>query len=365
MACKCGIVGLPNVGKSSCFNALTKRQVLSANFPFATIDPNIGQVDVPDPRLKLLNQCVHAQKIVPSSISFVDIAGLVQGASRGEGLGNQFLGAIRGVDAIIHIVRCFDNDRITHVAGSVDPAFDQEVINEELRLADLAFLHRREQKLAKKAKAGQQAAVKETALLKRFIQVLEQGKDAASSPITQEDKLCIQAWQLLTQKPVIYIANIGEHDLHKTYNKHLERLKQAIGNNATRILPICIDLEAQIATLPVKEQKAFLNSYGIVDSSLDLLIQEAYSLLGLITYFTAGPQEVRAWTITKGTKAPQAAGVIHTDFETAFIKAEIIKMEDYLLFQTEEKCRQAGKVAVEGKNYVVQDGDVIYFRCKK
>ncbi len=362
MALKIGIVGLPNVGKSTIFNALSQQQVASENFPFCTIEPNVGCVPLSDQRLAQLQECVQAKAVIPTTISFVDIAGLVKGASEGEGLGNKFLGHIREVDAIVHVVRCFDDNRIIHVSGEVDPVFDQEVINEELRLADLATLIKRRQKSEKKAKSGIKEAMEETLLLNQFILHLEENTHTRHIQIPLHLQHIVAQWQLLTRKPIIYVANIDEATLQEGENDHLKKLRTAVASSDTIVLPICINLEAQIISLPEGERQDYLEMYGLKETSLTLLIQAAYRLLGLITYFTAGPKEVRAWPIPKGALAPQAAGVIHSDFEQNFIKAEVIHFDDYISYRTVEACRQAGKVMIEGKNYTVQDGDVIHFR---
>ena len=364
MALACGIIGLPNVGKSTFFSALCQREVLQGNFPFCTIEPNIGVVSIPDERLGQLNQHAKAQAVIPTTITFIDIAGLVKGASEGEGLGNQFLANIRSVDALVHVVRCFESDAIIHVAGSVDPLFDLEVINQELRLADLALLKRRAGRLEKTAKSGKKQALEEHALLKKFITHLEQGIDARAIEIKDQEKPWVHSWQLLTIKPVIYVANVDEATLQGAQNQHLEALQRFFANGNTQVMPICIALEAQLAQLPPAERPVYLDMYGLQNTTLNPLIRAAYRLLNLITYFTVGPKEVRAWTIPQGTLAPAAAGVIHSDFEKGFIKAEVIQFSDYLHHRSTEACREAGKVAFEGKNYLVQDGDILYFKCK-
>jgi len=356
-----GIVGLPNVGKSTLFNLLCAQQVLSENYPFCTIKPNVGVVPVPDERLTQLEKCIRPAQTIPTAISFVDIAGLVKGASKGEGLGNQFLANIREVDAIVHVVRCFEGEHVIHVAGGVDPVFDQQVINEELRLADLATLSKKESKLSRLAKVGKKEALIEYKLVQRVQEELQQGLDARRLSLTEDEATWVKSWQLLTYKPMIYLANVDEATLQGKPNKHLAALQQSLAEEDTTVIPVCIALEAEIMTLPPEEREEYLTAYQLTDTSLAQLIAATYKLLGLITYFTAGPKEVRAWTIPEGSLAPQAAGVIHSDFEKGFIKAEIITLADYLTYQTEDNCRKAGKITIAGKNYVVQDGDIIHF----
>lgn len=362
MGLKCGIVGLPNVGKSTLFNAISNNKAEAANFPFCTIEPNVGVISVPDERLKILEGLVNPQKVLPTSFEFVDIAGLVKGASKGEGLGNQFLANIREVDAIAHVIRCFENDNIIHVAGKVDPVGDKGVIDIELQLKDLESVEKKVSKVERTAKSGDAKAKKELATLLAYRDTLLAGKNARSLVVDAEDKKAIEDLQLLTDKPVIYVANVDEASIH-TGNKYVDALKELVKDEGAEVVMVCAAIEAQIAELESEEdRKVFLEEYGLKESGLNRLIHAAYHLLNLITYFTAGEKEVRAWTIHRGWKAPQAAGVIHTDFERGFIRAEVIKIPDYQKYKTEAGCREAGKLAVEGKDYVVQDGDVMHFR---
>jgi ribosome-binding ATPase len=362
MGLKCGIVGLPNVGKSTLFNAISNNKAEAANFPFCTIEPNVGVISVPDERLKILEGLVNPQRVLPTSFEFVDIAGLVKGASKGEGLGNQFLANIREVDAIAHVIRCFDNDNIIHVAGKVDPVGDKEVIDIELQLRDLDSVEKKIAKVERTAKSGDAKAKKELATLLAYKDCLQSGKNARSLVMDAEDKKAIEDLQLLTDKPVIYVANVDEGAIH-TGNKHVEALKALVKQEGAEVVIVCAAIEAQIAELESEaDRKVFLEEYGLKESGLNRLIRAAYNLLSLITYFTAGEKEVRAWTIHKGWKAPAAAGVIHTDFEKGFIRAEVIKIPDYQKYKSEVGCREAGKLAVEGKDYVVEDGDVMHFR---
>jgi GTP-binding protein YchF len=362
MGLQCGIVGLPNVGKSTLFNALSNNKAEAANFPFCTIEPNVGVISVPDGRLKTLEELVNPQKVVPTAMEFVDIAGLVKGASKGEGLGNQFLANIREVDAIVHVVRCFDNDNIVHVDGKVDPISDKEIIDAELQLKDLDSVEKKLSRAEKIAKSGDAKAKKDVGVLQLYKDALVSGKNARSVNAPEEDKQAIADLQLLTAKPVLYVANVDEAAV-LTGNKHVEALRNLVKSEGAEVVIICAAIEAQIAELELEDDRTvFLQEYGLTESGLNKLIRASYSLLNLITYFTAGEKEVRAWTINRGWKAPQAAGVIHTDFEKGFIRAEVIKLADYQKYKTEAACKEAGKMSVEGKEYVVEDGDIMHFR---
>ena len=362
MGLKCGIVGLPNVGKSTLFNALSSTRAEAANYPFCTIEPNISVITVPDERLELLSGLVKPEKTIPTVIEFVDIAGLVKGASRGEGLGNQFLGNIREVNAIVHVVRCFDDDNVVHVDGSVNPVRDLGIIDTELQLKDLETLEKRIIRMEKAAKSGDLRYKRELEIMHRYRMHLETGRNIRSMEAADAERELMADLFLLTDKPVIYVANVGESSLHED-NAHVLALREAVAGEEAEVLRICAALEAQIAELDDQEERRiFLEEYGLSESGLNRLISASYHLLDLITFFTAGPKEVRAWTVSRGWKAPQAAGVIHSDFERGFIRAEVIKLPDYVKYRSEAACKEAGKMTIEGKEYVVADGDVMYFR---
>lgn len=361
---KLGIVGLPNVGKSTLFNSLTKAGAESANYPFCTIDPNVGVVTVPDKRLDVLGEMYHTKKIVPAAIEFVDIAGLVKGASKGEGLGNQFLANIREVDAIVHVVRCFEDGNIVHVDGSIDPLRDIETINLELIFSDLEILERRIAKTVKVARNDKSAA-KELGLLERIKAHLEENKMAKSFSTDDEDEQeWLESYNLLTRKPVIFAANVTEDDLADdgASNEGVQAVRQYAEQEACEVFVVCAQIEQEIAELDDEEKKMFLEDLGLEESGLEKLIKASYHLLGLISYLTAGEPEVRAWTIKRGTKAPQAAGKIHSDFERGFIRAEIVSYDDLMACKTHAAAKEKGLVRLEGKEYVVQDGDIILFR---
>lgn len=358
-----GIVGLPNVGKSTLFNALTQAGAESGNFPFCTIDPNVGVVDVNDPRLQQLAEIYNPQKILPTSFQFVDIAGLVKGASKGEGLGNKFLSHIREVDAIIHVVRCFEDEEITHVSGKVNPQDDMETINLELILSDLETVEKRIERINRQKKSGDKGAQVEFDIVERIRVYLEEGKPARAAELSEDEKKVIKSLNLLTMKNMLYVANVAADELNDAdKNPFVQQVKEIASSEGAQVVVISAGIEAEIIELDPEDRAVFLQDLGMETTGLDRLIAAAYSLLGLITYFTAGEKEVRAWAITRGTKAPQAGGKIHTDFERGFIRAEIVGYDDLISSGTFAKAKERGLVRLEGKEYIVQDGDIINFR---
>jgi ribosome-binding ATPase len=361
MSLKCGIVGLPNVGKSTLFNALTKAGIAAENYPFCTIEPNVGIVEVPDPRLAALAGLAKPEKIIPAVVEFVDIAGLVAGASKGEGLGNQFLANIRETDAIAHVVRCFEDENVVHVAGKIDPVSDIETINTELALADLATVEKQMARYAKLARAGgDKEAQRLVAVLEKCLTALNAARPIRALDLYEEELAVIRPLCLITAKPAMYVANVRENGFEN--NRYLDAVKKHAESEGAPVVAVCAAIEAEIADMDDEDKGVFLADMGMSEPGLDRVIHAGYALLGLQTYFTAGPKEVRAWTVRRGSTAPQAAGVIHTDFEKGFIRAEVIAYNDYLACKGEQGAKETGKMRLEGKEYIVQDGDVMHFR---
>jgi hypothetical protein len=360
MGFNCGIVGLPNVGKSTLFNSLTSAGIAAENYPFCTIDPNVGVVGVPDPRLQVLAAIVQPQTVVPTTLEFVDIAGLVAGASKGEGLGNKFLAHIRETDAIAHVVRCFEDDDVVHVAGRLDPISDIEIINTELSLADLESVERAIERTAKRLKANEKEAPARMAVLEKLKTCLDTGHRARNVPLADDERRLVSDLHLITTKPVMYVANVSEHGFEN--NPYLDAVRRKAASENAEVVPVCAGIEAEIAQLDAADREEFLAELGLQESGLALVIRAGYALLDLLTFFTAGKREVRAWTIEAGVTAAQAAGRIHTDFEKGFIRAEVTAYEDFVALGGEQAAKEAGKLRLEGRNYIVREGDILHFR---